>query len=177
MNGPNLKDALPSRFQRKEDSAKRTCNVCGHNHFSDLGARSDGLHVLRCDQCHMGVLKDIPTDLSIFYTDDYYCGEGQVGYLDYAFMAEHGTAWAAALVKCLKSPARVLDIGCVDGCLLHKLGPAYELFGIEVNETMARRAAESGVDVIGRDLFAEAILRDHAGRFDVVTSIAVFEHL
>src|SRR5262249_9549009 len=154
-----------------------TCNVCGHNRFSPLGQRSDGLTVVRCDRCGMGALKEIPHDLTVFYDDEYYGREGRVGYCDYASMAAHGVAWAAALVRCLKLSGRVLDIGCVDGNLLHRLGDRYERFGIEVNETMARRAAEGGVAIIADDLFAENVLRDHSGSFDAITSIAVFEHL
>src|SRR5262245_17557509 len=123
------------------DAYDRTCNVCCHDGFSELATRSDGMRVLRCERCHTGVIEDIRQDLSVFYTDDYYRGEGEFGYRDYARMAEHGVGWAASLVKCLKPSGRVLDIGCADGFLLGRLGSAYEPYGVEVNETMALEAA------------------------------------
>ena len=103
------------------DARNRTCNICGHDSFSDFCVRSDGLKVLQCNRCEMGVVEDIPENLSDFYTDDYYGSGEQIGYRDYALMAEHGVAWAAALVQCLKPSGRVLDIGCVDGSLLLRL--------------------------------------------------------
>ncbi len=157
------------------------CNICGCRSLQPLRVRSDGLMVQRCSRCEMGVLARIPEDLSIFYDDDYY--EGKVadshgrGYDDYSFTAEHGVAWAAALVPLLKSCGKVLDIGCVDGYLLNKLDSGFEPFGIEVNEAMRGRAAAQGVHIIGSDLLDPAVIASHTGQFDVVTSIAVFEHL
>lgn len=158
----------------------RRCTVCGSECFSDLGTRRDGIRVLGCERCGMGVVETMPMDTVGFYADGYYGSEAHVegvGYTDYSFTAEHGTAWAAAFVRLLKPGGRVLDIGCVDGHLLRKLGPGYELFGIEVNPAMAERARQAGVTVLGQDLFDPAIQEHHASDFDVVTAIAVFEHL
>lgn len=158
-------------------AGERTCNICGCNQFSLVGQRSDDRTVLGCMRCGMGILKEIPDDLSVFYEDDYYDANDNIGYQHYEFMAEHGVAWAAALVECLKPSGSILDIGCVDGSLLKRLGDQYSCFGIEVNESMSLRAASAGVQMIGRDIFSEDVVRDHAESFDIVTSIAVFEHL
>ena len=158
----------------------RRCTVCESDCFSDLGKRRDGLKVLGCESCGMGVVETMPMDTVDFYADGYYGSEAHVegvGYTDYSFTAEHGTAWAAAFVPLLKPGGRVLDIGCVDGHLLKKFGPEYERFGIEVNAVMAVRARQAGVTVLGQDLFDPAIQEHHASNFDVVTAIAVFEHL
>jgi glycosyltransferase involved in cell wall biosynthesis/SAM-dependent methyltransferase len=129
----------------------------------------------------MGVISPIPDDLLAFYGDDYYRAEGKSsthGYSDYSYTAEHGVRWAASLVKLLRPQgACVLDIGCADGHLLAKLGPNYTVFGIEANEAAGRLAAQRGVVVLGRDLLDPNIVKEHAGRFDVITAIAVFEHL
>jgi len=42
---------------------------------------------------------------------------------------------------------------------------------------MAARAAQVGTTIIGRDLLAPTIAHRHRGSFDIVTAIAVFEHL
>ena len=65
----------------------------------------------------------------------------------------------------------------MDGYLLNKLGSAYERFGIEVNATMRGRAAASGITVLGDDLLDHAVIEANTGRFDIVTCVAVFEHL
>jgi len=158
----------------------RQCAVCGNEKFSILGERSDGVRVLGCESCGMGMVETMPRDTAEFYADSYYGIEAHVegiGYTDYSFTAEHGIAWAAAFVHLLKPGGRVLDVGCVDGHLLKKLGPGYELFGIEVNPAMAERARQAGVTVLGQDLFNPAIQEQHSSTFDVVTAIAVFEHV
>jgi glycosyltransferase involved in cell wall biosynthesis/SAM-dependent methyltransferase len=161
------------------------CAVCGCEDFVPLARRSDGVQVVRCARCGMGVIDAIPDDLMAYYGDDYF-GAGQVGgggetgrgYEDYAYTAEHGVDWAAALVKLLRpAGGRVLDIGCADGHLLAKLGPDYAVFGIEANQATGQIAAERGVVVLGRDLVDPLLIESYKASFDVITAIAVFEHL
>jgi glycosyltransferase involved in cell wall biosynthesis/SAM-dependent methyltransferase len=161
------------------------CAVCGCQDFVPLARRSDGTQVVRCTKCGMGVIDPIPADLMALYEDDYY-GEGQPDtsgsadqwYADYAFTAEHGVGWAAAMVKLLlPSGGRVLDIGCAHGQLLEKIGPRYTRFGIEANVAAGLVAANSGVVLLGRDLLDPGLTERHANSFDAITAIAVFEHL
>ena len=166
-------------------SARTTCScaVCGCKRFVPFAQRSDGRHIVRCTQCGMGVIDHIPDDLLALYGDDYYGVESayrqnERGYTDYAYTAEHGVGWAAALVKLLRpAGGRVLDIGCANGHLLGKLGRRYTTFGIEANEAAGRIASERGVVVLGRDLLDTDLIEGHRGSFDLVTAIAVFEHL
>ncbi len=163
--------------------ATPSCAVCGSKRLVPFAQRSDGVHIVRCAQCGMGVVDYIPDDLLALYGDDYYgMGSGyrqkERGYSDYAYTAEHGVGWAAALVKLLRpAGGRVLDIGCADGHLLGKLGPGYTTFGIEANEATGRIASERGIVVLGRDLLDADLIEGHRGSFDVITAIAVFEHL
>lgn len=156
------------------------CNACCSEASTVMGQRSDGIDVLRCDVCSLGVVAVTPANLEAYYDDAYY-GVAKtnevVGYSDYEFTAEHGVSWAAKLVRMLKSGGRILDIGCADGSLLARLPSSFDRYGIEVNRHMAEQAAARGAWILGYDLMDPAILREHRGRFDVVTSIAVFEHL
>jgi SAM-dependent methyltransferase len=155
------------------------CNVCSHTHFSRTVTRGDGRRVLFCENCGMGVIEAPPVDTSVFYADGYYGREhdDDIGYVDYAFTAEHGLLWVKLMVEMLKPQGRVLDIGCADGFLLRKLGDAYEQFGIEVNAKAAAKAAASGVQMIAEDIFEPTVKENFHGSFDVVTSIATFEHV
>ncbi|WP_085066155.1 class I SAM-dependent methyltransferase [Catenuloplanes japonicus] len=67
-------------------------------------------------------------------------------------------------------PAAVLDIGCNDGTLLENYTGA-ERWGIDPSS-----AADDAPDTITliRDFFPSKELADEAGRFDVITSIAMF---
>jgi O-antigen biosynthesis protein len=145
-----------------------------------MGLRSDGLRVMRCEACGLGVVESIPVEPELFYDDAYYGADKvdeNLGYADYKFTSEHGVSWAATLVPLLKTGGRILDIGCADGSLLSKLLPYYERCGIEVNSKMAERAALFGVTILGSDLLNRDLLRQNSNSFDVVTAIAVFEHL
>jgi SAM-dependent methyltransferase len=152
------------------------CAICGCKDSVPFALRGDGVSVVRCIRCGMGVIDPIPGDL---------LGMGQrgsgrpgQGYSDYPYSAEHGVGWAAALVRLLRpTGGRVLDIGCADGRLLAKLGPGYTAFGIEANEAASRIAAERGVIMLGRDLADPILIEDHGRSFDIITAIAVFEHL
>lgn len=166
-------------------STRLCCMVCGCQDFVPFAIRNDDVQVVQCTNCGMGVIEPIPDDLMAFYGDDYY-GIGQPnsesqfgrGYANYAFTAEHGVGWAAALVKLLRpAGGRVLDIGCADGHLLAKLGPTYAAFGIEANKATGRVASERGVAMLGRDVCDRVLIEAHRGSFDVITAIAVFEHL
>ncbi|QLD23468.1 class I SAM-dependent methyltransferase [Micromonospora carbonacea subsp. aurantiaca] len=79
-------------------------------------------------------------------------------------IAESGVA---ALGRPLR---RALDIGCNDGTLLQNLRGA-ELWGIDPSN--ATDDAPEGITLV-RDFFPSPALDEHAGTFDVVTSIAMF---
>jgi glycosyltransferase involved in cell wall biosynthesis/SAM-dependent methyltransferase len=161
------------------------CAVCGCTDRVPLALRGDGIQIVCCAKCTMGVIEPTPSDLTGLYQGDYYGigrSEGGTrnrhGYADYAHTAEHGDSWAAALIKLLRpTGGRILDIGCADGHLLAKLGPGYAMFGIEASETTGRIAAERGVVVLGRDVLDSGLIESHRSSFDVIAAIAVFEHL
>lgn len=75
------------------------CNICGSTHLAQYRMRSDGVSVLRCVNCGMGVVEERPADLASLYDDAYYASVNgpEHGYADYSYTAEHGVAWAARL--------------------------------------------------------------------------------
>lgn len=156
------------------------CNICGGTRIGETVERVDGVAVAFCADCTMGSIHPVPDDLSHFYLEDYYAiEEGKAdGYEDYAFTAEHGTAWAAAMLEAFDrvGEGSILDIGCANGHLLAKLCPPLRGFGIEANPEAAEEARAQRVEMLGADL-ADPALAEWEGRFDVVTSIATFEHL
>lgn len=156
------------------------CTVCKAQKFDQMGTRIDGQKVIKCECCNMGVIERIPEDLSVFYNDGYYgdrAGDAS-GYTDdYAKMSFHTAAWAASIAKILKPNGTVLDIGCVDGFLLQQLGSEFTKYGIEMNASMSLRAQERGVSIIGSDILDQNLIANYDGKFDLITAIAVFEHL
>ncbi|MBP0593885.1 glycosyltransferase [Paraburkholderia sp. LEh10] len=159
------------------NNAEISCSGCGGRDFTLMAVRADGVSILQCAQCGLGMVQNIPENLAAFYGDNYYVNGGERGYADYRFAAEHGTGWASRLIKLLRDGGKILDIGCADGYLLANVGENFQRFGIEVNAEMARRATNAGVAIIGNDIFAPEIRSRYRGNFDVVSAIAVFEHL
>jgi O-antigen biosynthesis protein len=165
-----------------QPASKKTvvCNVCGSVKFSPLAKRSDGMNVIQCEDCTMAVVEFIPEDLSIFYQDDYYSSakaSNDVGYLDYDTTSEHGVLWASALVELVFSSGKVLDIGCANGYLLNSLSPQFQKYGIEANEKAAEYATSLGINVLSNDILDPKLSENYPEYFDIITAVAVFEHI
>ncbi len=76
-----------------------------------------------------------------------------------------------------KDRARVLDIGCNDGTLLEAYPAAWEKFGVDPSD-VATEVDGDNITVV-QDLFPSARISQIAneGKFDVITSIAMFYDL
>jgi SAM-dependent methyltransferase len=136
------------------------------------------MQVLFCADCSMGVIGNPPASTDPYYPDGYYgrASSDDIGYVDYAFTAEHGLLWVQLMVQALaRDGSRVLDVGCADGFLLHRLQGGYHRFGIEVNVAAQALARARGVTILGNDIMALGI--GEGGPFDIITSIATFEHV
>ncbi|MEA2604698.1 MAG: hypothetical protein QOF89_5690 [Acidobacteriota bacterium] len=156
-----------------------TCPICGGTSFGLLGERSDGIAVLRCERCRMGMVAERPLDTAVYYSDAYYSGgeASESGYSEYSRVATHSLAWAGELVHLLRPGGKILDVGCADGHLLQQLGTPYELYGIEVNERLRERCQSAGIRMLGADVCDARLLAGYGGAFEVITAIAVLEHV
>ena len=156
------------------------CNVCGCTQISSETTRGDGQVVLFCADCGLGVVSIPPATTDGFYEDGYYgnATAGSPGYSDYSFTAEHGLLWCRLIIETLaQTGGRILDVGCADGFLLHRLSGPYERFGIEVNAAAAELAAARGITIIANDVSSPSVTGGIWGKFDVIASIATFEHV
>ena len=170
------------------------CNTCGDTRFKRVEIRGDGKRVLFCATCTMGMIEDPPSSTDRFYEDGYYGGvTGNAdGYHDYELTAAHTQLWVQLLIMALEpEPARqeaagqdplpqeqvrILDIGCADGTMLHGLPEHFSKHGIEANAAAAGIAATRGVTIVSSDV-ADPRLAALDGTFDIVSSIATFEHV
>jgi len=126
----------------------------------------------------MGVVETIPADLAALYAGDYYESPAiGTGYEDYEATAEHSLAWMSLLVDMLAKPgSTVLDVGCANGHLLRALRGRRRL-GIEPHPAMASEATAAGLEIIASDILDAHSRKVAEGACDVVTAIAVLEHL
>lgn len=155
------------------------CPICGAQSFGVLGERSDGIVVLQCERCRMGVVAEHPLDTAAYYSDAYYWNDeaSESGYSAYHMVAAHSLPWVSELVGLLRADGKVLDVGCADGYLLQLLGRPYELYGIEVNERLFQQCRRAGIRMLGRDISEARLVAEHGSSFDVITAIAVLEHV
>lgn len=104
--------------------------------------------------------------------------------LDYLYAQGSDKAWTDSidrrpdwriahdwLLANIHTGAAVLDIGCFDGAFLESLAQNYRCFGIEIHPEARHRAAQRGVEIVGRDFF------DLEGQFDCIVAFDVIEHV
>lgn len=152
------------------------CNICQGLTYHDFGVRSDQRQVIACSDCGMGVLREIPEDTSIFYVGDYYTADSEhEGYSNYDYTASHNLLWVRHAIEYFSGSKKLLDIGAANGFLLSQLSDSYQKYGIEVNEDASAQAEASGVTIISSDIYKAPARYNNF--FDVVTSIATYEHV
>lgn len=158
------------------------CPICGSKILHPLQTRSDGVTVLQCPQCKMGIVEHYPADLDAYYADNYYAADEGIrktgiGYVNYDVDAAHSLSWVIYLIQMLRAEGGILDIGCANGYLLNRLGKNFDLYGIEVNTAMAQVCQSVGIKIISNDISDLSLLPAYKARFDVITAIAMLEHV
>ena len=173
--------------ETRENMAQETsprpeaCPICGCGQLADLLRAPDRFHLrkqmyrlIRCQSCHTVWLASPPKpeEMGRHYTEDYHkaivtAGEGAAA-----------SRWKdqVKLISDYKAGGAILDTGCSSGGFLSTMkGPAWKLYGIEMEESTAERArVTTGADVFVGDVVAAPFLRES---FDVVTCFDVLEHV
>ncbi len=137
------------------------------------------LRVVVCDRCGLTFLDPQPTPAALqrFYEREYYADAKPIS--AEARMQEKDwqrtilLPWVLAHLPPVKNWS-ILDIGCGYGEWLRHFDRSNRLLGIEQSESAARAANERfGVEVRQCDFLANGY---EAGRFDLVTGLAIIEH-
>jgi SAM-dependent methyltransferase len=157
------------------------CPICGGGRLVDLLTAPDKFHLrkqmyhlIRCRSCSGVWLGDPPKpeEMGRHYTEDYHkaivtAGEGAAT-----------SRWKdqVKLISNYKPGGAILDIGCSSGGFLSTMkGSAWELYGIEMEESTAERArTTTGAKVFVGDA-VEAPFSPRS--FDVITCFDVLEHV
>jgi SAM-dependent methyltransferase len=138
--------------------------------------------LVRCNQCGLIYQNPRPTldEIGVHYPNEYdsfnpETGENESGLMRQA--VQYGLRKRFRFVSRHRSGGRLLDIGCATGLFLNEVArhPAWEAFGVEINETAAQRARDGfGLSVFTGTLEQAAYPGEY---FDAVTLWDVFEHL
>lgn len=157
---------------------EQECPLCGEEGRRFLSApdrfhgRSQLYHLVRCTSCTLVWLDSppAPSEMGCHYGPAY----------DRTIAAggadpEHWK-WRRDQLLRYKSGGAILDLGCSSGGFLAGLkDSSWNLFGIEMSETVAKRAeAECGAHVFVGDILDAPFRPDS---FDAITCFHVFEHL
>jgi SAM-dependent methyltransferase len=157
------------------------CPICGRAESGSLLTAPDRYHLReqlyhleRCASCGMVWLASPPQpeEMGVHYSEDYHrdivaAGEGS---------AHRRWARQRKMVSTLARGGVLLDIGCSSGGFLSTMkGGGWKLYGIEMEESTARRArAASQAEVFVGDVLDAPYL---PGTFDVITGFDVLEHV
>jgi len=168
-----------SPIDRDEVRAADPCIVCGDRRFTPrYGIAAMPQRLVSCDGCGLGRLEPVPDahQIDAFYPEAYYgTRAAKFEPLVEAMIRFIAARHVRFLARGLPRRARVLDIGCGRGVLLHALaGRGYEAYGVEISASAA-----AGVDP-RFDVRVAADLADagyEAGFFDAVMIWHVLEHL
>ncbi len=155
-----------------------SCVICGTNICQNFLRAPDRFHgrsidyqLVRCSSCSLVWLEPppAPTEMGEHYGEAYDRAISRAG--------KDARFWAGrrATVLKYKPGGTVLDLGCSSGGFLTSLaGPSWNLFGVEMSESVARVAeASCGAQVFVGDIL-DAPFQPES--FDVITCFHVFEH-
>jgi|SRR5271156_878025 len=165
----------------RENSRQPACPICGSGQLADLLTAPDRFHLrrqkyrlVRCQSCS-GVWQGhppSPAEMGQHYTEDYHnaivaAGEGA---------ASERWKDQVKTISRYKSGGALLDMGCSSGGFLSTMkGPAWDLYGVEMEESTAERARTStGAKVFVGDAVEAPFL---PASFDVITCFDVLEHV
>lgn len=146
----------------------------------DVAYTASGFHFFRCPACHSLFRADSDVAIDHQYDEDYYGDSPKEKFwlkpVVWLLNAERGSR-AKFISKKIPKDSSVLDIGCGNGALLHKIhqlsGAA--VTGVEMDNVAARRARDRGCITVYSDSFEKAPLTE--GCFDAVSMIHSFEHI
>jgi len=166
---------------RKTTRQIEQCPICEGGQIAEVLVAPDRFHLrremyrlFRCASCGIVwlVSPPNPTEMSFHYSEEYHnaivaAGEGSAT-----------TRWKdqRRLIWQYKPEGTLLDIGCSSGGFLSTMkGGAWELYGIEMEESTAERARiATGAKVFVGDAIDAPFL---PATFDVITCFDVLEHV
>ena len=162
--------------------AVKKCLWCGGSSLAHISSRADGVRVLKCRNCHLIMLGEIPEAIDDhYYVEDYYNGglnNIDTGYAEtYDLMAPAFLFWQSCIVKYLATNSdKFLEIGSATGNLLDIIRenqPRLKIFGIDVSEYAVKISKLKGHEVMhGR------IEKVHfEEKMDMIFSSETMEHL
>lgn len=157
------------------------CLYCQATSLSPVYKRADGRTIVRCADCGLQFINEVPDNLAELYGAEYFDksnGEGGVGYASYSKYTTMQFRWQLALLR-LFDGARahrgtaLLDLGCATGRFLQMASLAgFQVMGMEISAAAAGLVRQQGYPVI-QSAFEDA----QPEPTDIATAWDVIEHV
>ena len=172
---------MPTKTVEASGSAALECPMCGHHDTRRWLQAPDRFHgrkqlyqMVRCGSCSVVWLDDPPPpdQMADHYGADY---DRMIAAIGDSAIEERWRDPRKLLLQ-YKSGGALLDLGCSSGGFLAAVkSPGWELYGIEISESVASKArARTGAQVYVGDVLDAPY---PSGMFDAITCFHVFEHL
>lgn len=129
-----------------------------------------GGHLYRCRKCSLVFRAPVADERSY---ESLYATATDTIWHTVRLRGDHGAITQLVSRQC-PGEADVIDLGCYDGSLLASMPARFRKFGVEASAAASARAAERGIEVIGRSIRE---LGQIGRQFDVVMAVDVIEHM
>jgi len=160
------------------------CLWCSSPDLEPFATRKDGIHIIKCNNCQLVMVREFPENLDeYYYSEEYYNAEEanvDTGYAEiYDLMAPAFLFWQNSFIEEANEEhhkKQFLEIGCATGNLLEILRdnqPNLTLTGIDVSKYAVQATKHKGFTA------QVAYIEDYAAqpKLDIIFSSETMEHL
>jgi SAM-dependent methyltransferase len=159
---------------------KNWCIACASNQGHDFIFRKNGIPVLKCSSCGLGIADARDFDPSTYYDAGYFNGSRNDGYADYQASERILRTEFQKIVEKLQSlgvrTGTLLELGCAYGFFLMEAKKQYEVYGIEIADDAVKACQARGLDNVIQGTATQSEL-DRIPSLDVLVMLDVIEHL
>jgi len=156
------------------------CNICNSDRIKNFMMK-DRWNIVRCDDCGLVFLKNIPSDeeLKNIYDDSFF-KDGQKSPIEGSNYEENPTFYNAQkrlekIKKLGHEKGNLLDIGCATGIFMKAASSTYDCTGLDISNAATDFAInEMGLNAKCGTIFNLDFERQY---FDVITMWDVIEHV
>ena len=158
------------------------CQVCKSKDFVFF-TEKNGFKIVKCKECGLLFVQNVPLDLSSYYSEGYYKGQANLdGYVDYESDKKVNEVNYKNHLKQIqrllnKKNGVFLEIGCATGYFMELAREeGWSVEGVEISDYAAAVCRKKGLRVI-KGIIQDTDVEANLNKFDVVVLFDVIEHV
>ena len=153
-----------------------SCLYCQHNKLDMVTHRSDGVGILRCQNCKVMMVDEIKDDTASLYTKEYFekSEETSQGYATYMSSPTANLYGKYAFAQLFSQGDSHVDLGSADGSLMEIFYQnGYKTVGLEISNDAVEATLDKGLEAYVTNLHT---FPSDTPEADVVTAYDLLEH-